>query len=103
MITDNMVQLQRKEKGEKELHFTHRQSRRAGGGRRRRRCRGCGVSGMLYADDAGIAIIRRVGEDDDGDRDCVLGVRAYGLRGTDIICLQTKGGGKVSFTINAAG
>ena len=28
-----------------------------------------------------IAIIRRTGEDNDGDRDCVLGVRAYGLRG----------------------
>ena len=28
-----------------------------------------------------IAIIRRAGEDDDGDRDCVLGVRAYGPRG----------------------
>ena len=27
-----------------------------------------------------IAIIRRAGEDDDGDRDCVLGVRAYGLQ-----------------------
>ena len=28
-----------------------------------------------------IAIIRRAGEDDDDDHDCVLGVRAYGLRG----------------------
>ena len=27
-----------------------------------------------------IAIIRRVREDDDGDRDCVLGVRVYSLR-----------------------
>ena len=26
-----------------------------------------------------IAIMRRAGEDDDGDRDCVLGARAYGL------------------------
>ena len=35
------------------------------------------------------------GEDGVGDRDCVLGVRAYGLRG--------ENGDHVSFTINAAG
>ena len=28
-----------------------------------------------------IAIVRRAGEDDDGDRDCVLGFWTYGLRG----------------------
>ena len=51
-----------------------------------------------------VAIIRRAGEDDAGDRDCVLVVRAYGLRAENRdMCLRTKGGGKVSFTINAAG
>ena len=39
--------------------------------------------GMLNADDAGIVSrsSERAGEDDDGDRDCVLVVRAYGIRG----------------------
>ena len=52
-----------------------------------------------------IAMKRRAGEDDDGDRDCVLVVRAYDLRGKNKrkMCLETKGGGKVSFTNNAAG
>ena len=52
-----------------------------------------------------IAIIRRAREDDDGDRDYVLGV--FGLTvseaETEIMCVQTKGGGKVLFSINAAG
>ena len=37
----------------------------------------------------------------------VTACSAFGLRvseaNTEILCLQTKGGGKVSFTINAAG
>ena len=49
-------------------------------------------------------MIMNAGEDDDLDRGCVLGVRAYGLRSqTAKIFLQTYGGGKVSFTINAVG
>ena len=51
-----------------------------------------------------IAIIRRAGEDDNGDRDCVFVVRAYGLRGKNRDNAPgNQGGGKVSFTINAAG
>ena len=51
-----------------------------------------------------IAIIRRAGENDDGDRGCVLVVRAYSIRGKNrdsVPGSQTRG--KVSFTINAAG
>ena len=51
-----------------------------------------------------IATIRRAGEDDDGDRDCALVVRVYGLRGEKgDNAPGNQGGGKVSFTINAAG
>ena len=86
-----MKEGERREEG----HFTHRQSRRVegeGGG-------GAEVVASAVHSRCGhrIAIIRRAGEDDDGDRDCVLGVRAYyGLRGEnrDIMCLQTKGGGE---------
>ena len=58
--------------------FTHRQSRRAegeggGGGSEIVRYAVCGQRGHR------IAIFRRAGEDDDGDRDCVLVFRAYGL------------------------
>ena len=43
-----------------------------------------------------IAIIRRAGEGDGGDRDCVLGVRAYGLRGEnrDYVPATQKAGGR---------
>ena len=47
-------------------------------------------------------IIRRAGEDDDGDRDWSFGVIVSEAK-TEAICLQTKGGGKMSFTINSAG
>ena len=48
--------------------------------------------------------IRRPREDDDGDRDCVLVVRAYGLRGESRDYMPAnQGGGKVSFAVNAAG
>ena len=61
---------------------------------------------MLCADDAGIVSrsSERAGEDDDGDRDCLLGVRAYGLRreSRDRVPANQRRG-KVSFTINAAG
>ena len=101
-ITDYMVQLQKKGERREERHFTHRQSRRAegeGGG-------GAETVGYAVRGRCGhrIAITRRAGEDDDGDRDCVLAVRADGLRGENRdMCLQTKGGGKVPFTINTAG
>ena len=51
-----------------------------------------------------IAIIRRAGEDDDV---IVTACSSFGLTvseaKTEIMCLETKGGRKMSFTINAAG
>ena len=78
-----------------EGHFTHTQSRRAegegGGG-------GAKIVGYAVHGRCGhrIAIIRRAGEDDDGDRDCVLVVRAYGLRGEnrDYVPANQKAGGR---------
>ena len=62
--------------------------------------------GMLYADDAGI-----VSRSSEGlERMMTVIVTACSSFGltvskakTEIMCLQMKGGGKVSFTINAAG
>ena len=106
-MTDNMVQLQRKEEGEKKGNS------RTGKVDARREKEGAEVQrlwGMLYADAVRgrcwrrIAIIRRAGENDDGDRACVLvvGITVSEPK-TEIMCLGTKGGGKVSSTINAAG
>ena len=62
--------------------------------------------GMLYADDAGIVS----GYSKRLERIMAVIVTACSSLGyavseaeTEIMCLQTKGGGKVSFTINAAG
>ena len=51
-----------------------------------------------------IALIRRAGNDDAGDRDSVLIVRAYSIRVkiTDIVPVN-HGGGKVNCTINPVG
>ena len=97
-ITDNMVQLQRKKTFRREVgHFTHRQSRRAegegGGG-------GAEIAGyMLYADDAGIVPRSSQGL----ERMMTVIVTAcssFGLTVSEakaeIMCLQSKGGGKVS-------
>ena len=100
-ITDNMVQLQRKEKGEKK--GTSRTGKVDG----RRGKEGEEVQrlwGMLYADDAGI-----VSRSSKGLARMmtviVTACSAFGLTVSEakkeILCLQTKGGGKVSFTINA--
>ena len=79
-ITNNMVQLQRKEEGEKK--GTSRtgkvDGRRGKEGDEVQRIVGYAVRGRCRHR---IAIIRRAGEDDDGDRDCVPVVRAYGIRG----------------------
>ena len=77
-ITDNTVQLQRKEEGEKK--GTSRTGKVDGrGGKEEEEEEVQRLWGMLYADDAGIVsrVIRRTGEDD-GDRDCVLGFRNSG-------------------------
>ena len=79
-ITDNMVQLQRKEKGEKKgtsrTGIIDGRRGEGGGG-------GADIVGYAVRGRCGhrIAIIRRAAGDDGGDRDCVLVVRAYGLRG----------------------
>ena len=102
-ITDNMVQLQRKEKGEKK--GTSRTGKVDG----RRGKEGEEVQrlwGMLSADDAGI--VSRSSEGRGRTMTVIVtACSAFGLTvseaNTDIMCLQTKGGGKVSFTIKAAG
>ena len=102
-ITDNMVQLQRKEEGEKK--GTSRTGKVDG----RRGKEGEEVQrlwGTLYADDAGI-----VSRSSEGlERMMTVIVTACSSFGltvseakTGVMCLETKGGGKVSFTINAAG
>ena len=102
-ITDNMVQRQRKEEGEnKGTSRTGKVDERRGkGGDEVQR-----LWGMLYADDAGI-----VSRSSEGlERMMTVIVTACSSFGltvseakTEIVCLETKGGGKVSFTINAAG
>ena len=60
---------------------------------------------MLHADDVGIVSRSpRVRGDDDGDRDCVCGVRLFAsVTKTEIIRLETKMGGGVPFTVTATG
>ena len=61
---------------------------------------------MLYADDAGI-VSRSSGGLERVVTVIVTACSAFGLTvseaKTEIMCVQTKGGGKVSFTTNAAG
>ena len=102
-ITDNMVQLQRKEKGE------NKGTSRTGKVDGRRGKEGDDVQrlwAMLYADDAGIASRSLEGLDRMMPV-IVIACSAFGLTVSEakkeIMCLQTKGGGKVSFTINASG
>ena len=94
-ITDNMLQLQRKEEGEEK--GTSRTGKVDGWrGKEGRGCRDCGVCCTRRCGHR-VAFIRRAGEDDDGDGDCVLVVRAYSIRKkTKMMSLETKSGGKVS-------
>ena len=101
-ITDNMVQLQRKKKGEKK--GTSRTGKVDG-----RRGKEGGVQrlwGMLYADDAGI-VSRSLEGLEKMVTVIVTACSSFGLTAseakTEIMCMQTKGGGTVWFTINAAG
>ena len=51
-----------------------------------------------------MAIIRRVEEDDDGDRDYVRGVRSTASEAKiELMCPQSKCGGKVLLAIIAVG
>ena len=102
-ITDNMVQLQRKEEGEKKGTSC---TGKVNGWRGKEGDEVQTLWGMLYADDAGI-----VSRSSEGlERMMTVIVTACSSFGltvseakTEIMCLETKGGGKVSFTINAAG
>ena len=102
-ITDNMVQLQRKEEGEKKGNS------RTGKVDGRRGKEGEEVQrlwGMLYADDAGI--VSRSSEGLERMMTVIAtACSSFGLTvseaKTEIMFLETKGGGKVFFTINAAG
>ena len=103
-ITDNMVQLQRKkEKGEKK--GTSRTDK-VDGRRGKEEEEVQRLWGMLYADDAGIVLQSSEGLERMMTV-IVTACSAFGLTvseaKTEIMCLQTKGRGKVSFTINAAG
>ena len=102
-ITDNMVQLQRKEKGEeKGTSRTGKFNGRSGKeGEEVER-----LWGMLYVDDAGI--VSRSSEGLDKMMAVIVNAcLSFGLTvseaRTEITCVQTKGGGKASFTSNAAG
>ena len=101
-ITDNMVQFQRKEKGEtKGSSRTGKVDGRGGKEEEMQR-----LWGMHYADDAGIAS-RSSHELERMMTVIVTACSAFGLTvseaKTEIMCQQTKSGGKVSFTVNAAG
>ena len=102
-IMDNMVQLQRKkEKGEKK--GTSRTGK-VDGRRGKAEKEVQRLWGMLYADDAGIVLRSSEGLERMMTV-IVTACSAFGLTVSeakaDIMCLQTKGGGKVSFKINAA-
>ena len=103
-FTDNMVQLQRKEEGEKKgTSRTGKVDGRRGTGTEGEEVQR--LWGMLYADDAGI-----VSRSSEGlERMMTVIVTACSSFGltvseakTEKMCLEAKGGGKVSFTINAA-
>ena len=102
-ITDNMVQLQRKEKGEKKGTSS---TGKVDGWRGKEGEEVQRLWAMLYADDAGI--VSRSSEGLERMMTAIVtACSSFGLTvseaKTEIMCLQTKGGGKVSFTINAAG
>ena len=102
-ITDNMVQLQRKEEGEKK--GTSRTGK-FDGRRGKEEEKVQRLWGMRYADDAGI-VSRSLEGLEMMMAVIVTACSAFGLAvseaKTEIMCLQAKGGGKVLFTINAAG
>ena len=103
-ITDYMVQLQRKkEKGE--MKATSRTGN-VDGRRGEEEEEMQRLWGMLYADDAGI--VSRSSEGLERMMTAIVtACSSFGLTvseaKTEIMCLETKGGGEVTFTINAAG
>ena len=102
VITDNMVQLQRNEKGEQK---STSRTRKVDGRRGKEGEEVLRLWGMLYADNADI--VSRSSERLERMMTVIVtACSSFGLTvseaKTEIICLQTKGGGKVSFTINAA-
>ena len=102
-ITGNMMQLQRKKKGERKGTSRTGKVDRQRGKEEEEVQR---LWGMLYADDAGIVSRSSKGL----ERKMTVIVTSCSAFGftvseakTEIMCLQTKGGEKVSLTINAAG
>ena len=100
-ITDDMVQLQRKDKGEKDTSRTGKVDGRRGKEEEVQR-----LWGVLYGGDASIASRSSKGL----GRMLAVIMTACSVLGltvseakTEIVCLRIKGGGKVLFTINAAG
>ena len=102
-ITDNMMQLQRK-KDKSEKKGTSRTGKVDGrGGKEEEEVQR--LWGMQYADDAGI--VSRSSEGLEMMMTVIVtACSAFGLTAseakTETVCLQTKRGGKVSFTVNAA-
>ena len=103
VIMDSMVQLQRKkEKGEKQKGGAR--AGRVDGQRKEEEVQT--LEGMLYADDAGI-VSRSPERLEKMMTVIVTACAAFGLTvseaKTEIMCLRTKGGGHVPFTVTGAG
>ena len=103
-ITDNMVQLQRKKENGKKKGTSRTGKVDGRGGKEEEEVQR--LWGMLYADDAGIVL--RSSEGLERMMTVIMtACSAFGLTvsdsKTEIMCLRTKGGGKVSFAIVAAG
>ena len=103
-ITDNMVQLQRMEEGKKK--GTSRTGK-VDGQRGKEGDEMQRLWGVLYADDASIISRSSEGLERMMSMMIVTACSSFGLTvseaKTEIMCLETNDGGKVSFTINASG
>ena len=104
VIVDSMVQLQRKEEKREQKRARARSGRVD---RQRKEEEAQTMWGMLYADDVGI-VSRSPEEGLEKMMTVIMAAcAAFGLTvseaKTEIMCLQTKGGGHVPFTVTAAG
>ena len=104
VIVDSMVQLQRKEEKREQKRARARSGRVD---RQRKEEEAQTMWGMLYADDVGI-VSRSPEEGLEKMMTVIMAAcAAFGLTvseaKTEIMCLQTKGGGHVPFTVAAAG
>ena len=104
VIVDSMVQLQRKEEKREQKRARARSGRVD---RQRKEEEAQTMWGMLYADDVGI-VSRSPEEGLEKMMTVIMAAcAAFGLTvseaKTEIMCLQTKGGGHVPFTVTVAG